>query len=208
MTPAAPAPSPKPPPAPAVEDPVTVLALSKIRARFPDAVVESVTSGRHPFLRVGVERLRDVCLLVRDDTDLRMDCCHLLSGVDWPAKKPGEKAEMEVLYHLVSYERRPDPVYRSRDPRKNEKNDAWLCLKVRVPREKPEVPSVMDLWTGADWHERETWDLFGIRFTGRAELPRILLPEDWPGHPMRKDWEYPADYHGVPIVPPEEQELP
>jgi NADH-quinone oxidoreductase subunit C len=78
---------------------------------------------------------------------------------------------------------------------------------VRVPSEKPEVESVMDLWTGADWHERETWDLVGIRFTGRRDLLRILLPEDWPGHPLRKDWEFPVGYHGVPIIPPEEQEL-
>jgi NADH-quinone oxidoreductase subunit C len=66
---------------------------------------------------------------------------------------------------------------------------------------------VLDLWTGADWHEREVYDLSGIRFTGRTELPRILLPEDWPGHPLRRDWDYPSDYHGVPIISPEEQEL-
>ena len=74
---------------------------------------------------------------------------------------------------------------------------------MRVPRDRPEVPSVMDVWPGADWHERETYDLVGIRFTGRDSLRRILLPEDWPGHPLRKDWKFPADYHGVPIVPPE-----
>ena len=192
---------------PPVEDPVTVLADRKVRAAFPDAVVEAVTAGRHPFLRVKAERLRDVARFLRDDPDLRFDCCHLVSGVDWLAKKPGQPNEMEAVYHLASYARRPDPAYRGRDPRKGQKNDGWLCLKVRVPREKPEVPTVMDVWTGADWHERETYDLTGIRFTGREELARILLPEDWPGHPIRKDWDWPSDYHGIPIIPPEEQEL-
>jgi NADH-quinone oxidoreductase subunit C len=195
------------PAAPPVEDPVTALAATKVRAAFPDAIVEAVTTGRHPFLRVTPERLRDVARFVRDDPELRLECCHLISGVDWPAKKPGQANEMEAVYHLVSYARKPDPAYRLRDPRKGQKNDPWLCLKVRVPREKPEVPSVMDLWTGADWHERETYDLAGIRFTGREELVRILLPEDWPGHPLRKDWDWPSDYHGIPIISPEEQEL-
>jgi NADH-quinone oxidoreductase subunit C len=193
--------------APPVEDPVTALAATKVRAAFPDAIVDAVVTGRHPFLRVKAERLREVALLLRDDPDLRMDCCHLVSGVDWPAKKPGQAAEMEAVYHLVSYARKPDAAYRARDPRKGQKNDPWLCLKVRVPREKPEVPTVMDVWTGADWHERETYDLAGIVFTGREELPRILLPSDWPGHPLRRDWDWPSDYHGVPIVSPEEQEL-
>jgi NADH-quinone oxidoreductase subunit C len=186
---------------------VTVLAARKVREAFPDAIVEAATSGRHPYLRVKAERLRDVAKFVRDDAELRMECCHLVSGVDWKSRKAGEPDEMEAVYHLCSYAVRPDAAYATRDPRKNEKNDPFLCLKVRVPRAKPEVPTVMDIWIGADWHERETWDLFGIRFTGRDELPRILLPEDWPGHPMRKDWDYPNDYHGVPIIPPEEQEL-
>ena len=207
MTDAAkPTPGAAPAAPPPVADPVTVLAERKVRAAFPDAIVEAVTTGRHPFLRLKAERLRDVARFLRDDADLRMDCCHLVSGVDWLAKKPGQASELEAVYHLVSYAKRPDPVYRTRDPRKGQKNDTWLCLKVRVPREKPEVPSVMDLWTGADWHERETFDLVGIRFTGRPELTRILLPEDWPGHPLRKDWDWPSDYHGIPIISPEEQE--
>jgi NADH-quinone oxidoreductase subunit C len=184
-----------------------VRAAARIDAVLPGAIVERALSGRHPSIRVGVERLREVCRLLRDDPDLRMDSCHLISGVDWPAAKPGEAAEIEVIWHLVSYSRPREPEYRGRDPRR-EKTDGWLAVKVRVPRDRAEVPSVADLWTGADWHERETWDLMGVRFTGRRDLRRILLPEDWPGHPLRKDWEYPSDYHGVPIVSPEEQELP
>ena len=126
-----------------------------------------------------------------------VDCCPLISGVDWPAA--GERGEIEVVYHLCSYTMPTTDAYRQRA----EKHDPWVALKVRVPRDEPLVPTVMDIWTGADWHERETWDLVGVRFTGRRELRRILLPDDWPGHPLRKDWEYPASYHGVPIIPPE-----
>ena len=167
------APPSGPGPAPS-PDPVTARAAATIRAKFSDAVVEESTAGRHPFLRIDAKRLLEVAKLLRDEANF--DCCH-----------------------LVSYSKKPDPAYR----RNATKNDAWLCLKVRVPRNAPDVPSVMSVWPGADWHERETWDLMGIRFTGRGAVRRILLPEDWPGHPLRKDWEYPADYHGVPIIPPE-----
>ncbi len=182
----------------AAADPVTAAALAAIRAAVPDAVVEVEMGGKHPWIGVTPQSLRAVCRLLRDDPALRYDCCHLISGVEWPAPADGE-AQIDVVYHLASYVVRQDPSYRTRA----EKNDPFLALKVAVPLAKPEVPTVMDIWVGADWHERETWDLMGVRFTGRAELPRILLPEDWPGHPLRKDWEYPASYHGVPIIPPE-----
>ena len=179
-------------------DPVTERALRAIEQALPGAVVASELGGPHPWIEVGAASLRAACRLLRDDPALRLDCCHLISGVDWPEAADGA-GEIEVVYHLVSYTVSPEPGYGQRA----EKNDPWVALKVRVPREAPDVPTVMDIWIGADWHERETWDLLGVRFTGRAELPRVLLPEDWPGHPLRKDWVYPASYHGVPIVPPE-----
>ena len=181
-------------------DPVTALAARKLVTACPGAVLEQVLSGRHPYLRVAADRILDVCTSLRDDPDLAMDSLHLLSGVDWPAKTPAEGVgSIEVVYHLVSYARRPDPAYRKATLKK----DPFLALKVRVPRDRPEVPSVMGVWIGADWHERETYDLLGVRFTGRPPLRRILLPEDWPGHPLRKDWDYPVEYHGIPIIPPE-----
>ena len=175
-------------------DPLTEAALAKIRDAHPDAVVASETGGMHPWIRVRPEDLRKVCRLLKDDAELAMDCCHLVSGTDYP-----KDGELEALYHLCSYTVKPSDEYK----RRAGKNDPMLCLKVRVPRDAPEVPTVMDIWIGADWHERETYDLVGIVFTGRNELQRILLPEDWPGHPLRKDWQYPAEYHGIPIVPPE-----
>ena len=175
-------------------DPVTETAAARLREACPDAVVDAATTGRHPSITVRPDAIRDVCFVLRDD--LGYDCCHLVSGVDWPATD-----EIEVVYHLVSYTNAPDEAYRTRA----EKNDPWVCVKARVPRDAPEIATVADIWTGADWHERETYDLVGVRFTGRPELRRILLPEDWPGHPLRKDWDFPVSYHGIPIIPPEAQ---
>ncbi len=177
------------------DDPVAVDARDRIAAAFPDALEETVLGGRHPFLRVKADRLFDVCRFLRDEAGY--EGCHLVTGVD----QGPEEGTIDVVYHLVSWSRRPDDAYR----RRPEKNDPWLALVVRVPRDRPEVPSVASVWTGADWHERETYDLVGVVFTGRDDLRRILLPEDWPGHPLRKDWTFPPSYHGAPIIPPEAQ---
>jgi NADH-quinone oxidoreductase subunit C len=74
-----------------------------------------------------------------------------------------------------------------------------VTFKLRVDRQNPVAPSVTSIWKGADWHERETYDLVGIRFEGHPDLRRILLPEDWAGHPLRKDYEYPDEYQGIPL---------
>jgi NADH-quinone oxidoreductase subunit C len=95
---------------------------------------------------------------------------------------------LELIYHLWSL------AHRHR-----------LVLKVRLPRwrddqpgQPPEVASVSGVWNTADWHEREVFDLSGVRFVGHRELRRILCPEDWVGYPLRKDYEMPAEYHGIP----------
>ena len=70
-------------------------------------------------------------------------------------------------------------------------------LKVNAARDDPQVPSVADVWRHADWQEREVFDLLGVRFPGHPDLRRILMPEDWPGHPLRKDFVEPEVYHGI-----------
>ena len=182
----------------ALADPVTEATLEALQRAMPDAVVASELTGLHPFIQIDPARVHDVLQFMRDDEALLFDSVHLISAVDWPGKGK-DAGEIEVVYHMVSYAKKPDPAYGKREG----KNDPWVAIKARVPRDKPEIPTVMDLWPGADWHERETYDLMGVIFTGRDELQRILLPEDWPGHPLRKDWEFPANYHGIPIVPPE-----
>ena len=116
-----------------------------------------------------------------------------LCGVDYYEPDPKKsksfdhEPRLEVVYHLSSY------TYKYR-----------LTLKVRLPRwqgdvtgELPEIPSVSGVWAIADWHEREAYDMFGIRFTGHPNLRRILCPEDWEGFPLRKDYEFPLEYHGI-----------
>jgi NADH-quinone oxidoreductase subunit C len=173
-------------------DPVTERALAAIESQMPGAIIASETTGAHPWIQVGADALRQVCRLLKDDPETQLDCCHLISGVDWPEANEGA-GELEAVYHLVSYSLKPDAAYRVRPV----KNDPFVVIKVRVPRERPEVPTVMDIWTGADWHERETWDLMGIRFTNHPNHRRILCPEDWVGHPLRKDYEMPLEYHGI-----------
>jgi len=147
-----------------------------------------------PWVEVAAEGLAEVCLLLRDDGDLRMNMLHCISGVDYfePDEKKAAKVDwqphVEVVYHLSSL------VHRHR-----------VVLKVMLPRWKgdvegqlPEVPSVTDIWSTADWHEREVFDLSGIRFTGHPDPRRILCPEDWQGHALRKDYQKPDEYHGIP----------
>ena len=103
------------------------------------------------------------------------------------AKKVDWEPHLEIVYHLSST-----------------LNKHTLVVKVKSPRWKddqtgalPEIPSLVDVWKTADWHERETYDLSGIHFVGHPDLRRILCPEDWVGHPLRKDYEMPLEYHGI-----------
>ena len=137
--------------------------------------------------------LREACLFLRDDPRLRFDLLNCISGVDYlepDAKKlakAGFAPHTEVVYHLSSVPLRHR-----------------FTLKVVLPRWKddvkgqlPELASVADIWRTADWHEREVYDLSGVWFAGHPELTRILCAEDWEGHPLRKDYEYPLEYHGI-----------
>ncbi len=122
------------------------------------------------------------------------DMLHCITAVDYFEPDPKKAAQvewqphLELIYHLSSM------VHRHR-----------LVLKVRLPRwredkpgQLPEVPSLSGVWSTADWHEREVFDLSGVCFVGHRELRRILCPEDWVGHPLRKDYQMPAEYHGIP----------
>jgi NADH-quinone oxidoreductase subunit C len=145
---------------------------------------------------VGPRALPDVCRYLRDEPDLRFNFLNCISGVDYLQPDPKKAAKVdwephfEVLYHLSSL------VYKQHR----------LVLKVRLPRWEddveghlPEVPTVSGVWSTANWHEREVFDLSGVRFTGHPDLRRILCPEDWEGHPLRKDYEMPTEYHGIRV---------
>jgi NADH-quinone oxidoreductase subunit D len=145
-----------------------------LRARFGEDVLGFEDALRDQTVRIAPGRLHDACLFLRDDDALHCDFLRCLTGVD-------RKEAIDVVYHVFSYGKRHG-----------------IVLRVRLDRERPEVASVQDVWPTANWYEREAYDLLGVAFRGHPDLPRLLLPDDWVGHPLRKDYQRPAEYHGIP----------
>ena len=115
--------------------------------------------------------------------ELNFETCHLVTGID----RGPEEGRIEVVYNLYSRNR-----------------DEWLHVRFVLGRPEggrlPELESAAKVWRAADWHERETFDLVGVNFLNHPDLRRILLPDDWDGHPLRKDYVFPVEYHGIPDV--------
>ncbi len=138
---------------------------------------------------VAREQLLDVARALRDDPALRFEMCPSVSGVHYLHE---EGRELHAVYHLTSLTH----------------GGRRLRLEVTAPDADPHIPSVVAIWPGVDWHERETWDMFGIVFDGHPALTRILMPDDWPGHPQRKDYPLggiPVEYKGGTIPPPDQR---
>ena len=161
----------------------------KFGAKISGANLENVD----PWIEVTADGIHEVCRYLRDEPSLAFDYLNSVTAVDYlhTDEKKAAKSEwqphLEVVYHLSSITRKHTMV-----------------LKVKLPRwkddqegELPELPTVSGIWSTADWHERETYDLSGVRFVGHPNLRRILLPEDWEGYPLRKDYEMPLEYHGM-----------
>ncbi len=144
------------------------------------------SEGGDPFIKVPTTALVEVATFVKQDPRLDFKMCHCVSGVDY-----GEY--LASVIHLYSLTERHK-----------------LVLKTECPKEHPVVPSVALVWRGANWHEREAFDLLGIIYEGHPNLKRILLSEDWEGHPLRKDYVMPDDsmfpWEGQPL--PEKAEVP
>ncbi|WP_166845511.1 NADH-quinone oxidoreductase subunit C [Isoptericola sp. BMS4] len=137
-------------------------------------------------LHVARAHLLAVCRALRDDQDLRFELCLGVSGVHYPHDAG---RELHAVYHLTS-------VTHGRRVR----------LEVAVADDDPHVPSATPVYPACDWHERETWDFFGIVFDGHPGLTRIEMPDDWPGHPQRKDYPLggiPVEYKGATVPPPD-----
>jgi NADH-quinone oxidoreductase subunit C len=171
--------------------PADIVAL--LEQQFAGRIKSKKLDAIDPFAVVEPADLLEVCRFLRDDGRLRFDLLNCVSGVDYlepdPKKAPkaGFEPHLEVVYHLSSFAHKHRFVLKVLLPR-------WKDGK---PGELPEVPSVTGLWRTADWHEREVYDLCGVYFTGHPELTRILLADDWVGHPLRKDYEFPLEYHGI-----------
>lgn len=141
-----------------------------VRERFPEALLEVVEFRGETTLVLTPEAIATVCRALRDARSLRFNFLADVTAVDWPEREP----RFDVVYHLLSLETR-----------------AVVRLKVRVgeqDEDEPNVPTVTEVWPTANWYEREIYDLFGIAFTGHPDLRRILMPTDWEGHPLRKDY--------------------
>jgi NADH-quinone oxidoreductase subunit C len=171
--------------------PADIVAL--LEQQFGARIKSKKLDTLDPFVVVEPADLPDVCRFLRDDDRLRFDLLNCISGADYlepdakKAAKAGFEPHLEVVYHLSSFVHKHRIVLKLLLPR-------WKGDK---PGELPEVPSVTSLWRTADWHEREVYDLCGVWFTGHPELTRILLSDDWVGHPLRKDYEFPLEYHGI-----------
>lgn len=147
-----------------------------LSAKFGDAIVEAKLDTPQPFLVLDPKRMKEVSLFLRDDEALQFDFCSCVSGVDYNDGKLG------AIYHLASM------VHKHK-----------IVLKAFCTRENPHIQSVATVWGGANWHEREAYDLLGIIFDEHPDLRRILLPYDWEGYPLRKDYKVPEFYNGMKV---------
>jgi NADH-quinone oxidoreductase subunit C len=167
--------------------------IALLEQKLPGKIASKNLQAIDPFAVVEPANLFEVCRFLRDEPKLAFDLLNCISGVDYlepdPKKAPkaGFEPHVEVVYHFQSFKHRHRFVLKVILPR-------W---KDNVAGKLPEVPSVTSLWRTADWHEREVYDLSGVWFNGHPSLTRILLAEDWVGHPLRKDYEYPLEYHGI-----------
>ena len=144
--------------------------------RFGGRITASLPADKHPRVHVDADDWLSIAEFVFAEPSLKLDWLQCLSGVDYVAD-----GKMCVVYDLWSFELRHT-----------------FAVKVYCPRDNPHVPSVCDLWPAADWHEREAFDMFGILFDGHPDLRRILCADDWEGYPLRKDYVFPREYHGIP----------
>ena len=160
--------------------------LERAYPLFSDAIEKVIVDRGELTLHIKRERLVDVAKILRDTPSLRFEFCLGVSGVHYPDEKG---RELHAVYPLLSIT-----------------NNRRIRLEVSVPETDPHIPSLVEVWAGNNWNERETYDMFGIIFDGHPALTRILMPDDWPGHPQRKD--YPlggieVEYKGAVIPPPD-----
>ena len=163
-------------------------ALEEAYPLFADAIEKVVVDRGELTLHVKPERIAEVAQIMRDDEALRFELCSSVSGVDYG---DGVVQRLHVVYQLLSM------TYRRR-----------IRLEVALDVDDAHVPSVVEVYPTADWHERETWDMFGVVFDGHPALTRILMPDDWEGHPQRKDYPLggiPVEYKGAQIPPPDQR---
>jgi NADH-quinone oxidoreductase subunit C len=150
----------------------------RLKARFGDDVGPLSEPKVDAFAVVKAERIVEVCRHLKTTPGLDFDYLEDLTALDWPKRNV-----IEVVYHAISLKHRH-----------------IVKLKVEADRANPVVPSVQGVWKAANWLEREVHDLFGVTFTGHPDLRRIMLPDDWIGYPLRKDYQEAGGWHGITNV--------
>ncbi len=164
--------------------------VDRLTGHAGEGVVERVVVDRGELtLHVGRDQLLQVMRVLRDAPDLRFEMCVSVSGVHYPDQTG---SELHAVFHLLSI------THGGRRVR----------IECAVADADPHLPSVVGIYPAADWHERETWDMFGIIFDGHPALTRILMPDDWAGHPQRKDYPLggvPVEYKGGTVPPPDQR---
>jgi NADH-quinone oxidoreductase subunit C len=161
-------------------------ALAAADVPFDTAIEKVVVDRGELTFHVRRDTIVAVAQALRDDPDLRFELCSGVSGVHYPHDAG---RELHSVYHLLSIT-----------------HNRRVRLEVTCPDADPHIPSVVSVYPTADWHERETWDFFGIQYDGHPALTRIQMPDDWPGHPQRKDYPLggiPVEYKGATIAPPD-----
>jgi NADH-quinone oxidoreductase subunit C len=164
-------------------------ALGGGAASYAQAVERVVVDRGELTLFVRREHLPHVARALRDDPALRFEICTGVSGVHYPHE---EGRELHAVYHFLSITN----------------GGRRVRVEVTCPDADPHIPSIVETYPANDWHERETWDMFGIQFDGHPSLTRILMPDDWPGHPQRKDYPLggiPVEYKGATVPPPDQR---
>ena len=149
--------------------------VNRLKNKYLNEIAEIAEFRDQVFVSVNRDRIIDICRFLRDDPEINMDYLADLCGVDYPERQ----YRYEVVYNLFSMKHRHR-----------------IVIKALVPEDTPSIDSVVPLWSGANWHEREACDMYGIVFNGHPDLRRILMPEDWEGYPLRKDYPLkgPEDY--------------
>lgn len=162
--------------------------VDRIDELVPGAIEQVVIHHNELTLYIHGDRLLDLAGPLRDDAVLRFEHCASVSGVHYPGDAG---AELHSVYHFQSLT-----------------HNRRLRVEASCPDADPHLPSIVRVYPAADWHERETWDMFGIVYDGHPALTRILMPDDWPGHPQRKDYPLggvPVEYKGATIPPPDQR---
>jgi NADH-quinone oxidoreductase subunit C len=176
-----------------------------LAAKIGDAALGFNDEGVEAYADIAPEKIAEAALFLRDEAELGFNQLMCLSGIDWDGFDEAGKGksvailgytdagvaetsdrvgegDLGVVYSLYSHEKKHK-----------------FTMRVRVPRSVASVPTVIDVWSTAGWHEREAWDLLGIRFAGHPDLRRMLMEDHWVGHPLRKDYQMPDQWDQVPL---------